>query len=419
MDVRSYSRALPIIIICISLRQCTIDGIYTTIIDIFPKLHILNSYGLYLGLCYIQQAASIYYIDQLFHFGMHRWTKRCVLLFCILLYLIYFITPMEIYNVYFKKICPIAMFCTNFLMYFQFFEKLTALHKNIFTAAIHYSLLQYSLIIDLLCVGGYTGGVAHIISGSTLILFGILFLRTYAKEVSAMYSDNRKIVKMQADINDANIKLLLSQIRPHFLYNTLNAICALCYTEPKRAGEAIVQFSKYLRSNMKSLDKNEPAEFNEEMAHVESYIWIEKMRLGTRLNVVYDFEETDFFIPLLTVEPLVENAIRHGISKRIDGGILTIHTYKDAQNYYVEIIDNGIGFGNDEVSQFSFESTESVGIKNVSKRLEMMMNGRLEIISKKNCGTTATIILPIDYNSVKPFELLYRTKDGKWIKCVI
>lgn len=419
MDVRSYSRGLPILIFCISLRQFTDEGIYTSLTAIIPEAGFISSYAFFLGLCYIQQVASIYYIDQLFHFGMHKWTKRSILMYCLFLYLIYFITPQEVYNIYFRKMCPIAMFCVNFLMLIQFFEKLTVRHKNIFSAAVQYSLLQISLIIDMLCFGGYTGGAAHIISGSSLLLFGVLFLRTYAKEVSAMYTNNKKIVQMQADINDANIKLLLSQIRPHFLYNTLNAICALCYTEPKRAGEAIVQFSKYLRSNMKSIEKSEPAEFAEEMTHVESYIWIEKMRLGNRLNVIYNFEEKDFFIPLLTVEPLVENAIRHGISKRVEGGTLTIHTYKDIHNYYIDIIDNGIGFGSGEISQFSFETTESVGIKNVSKRLEMMMNGKLEIVSKKNFGTTATITLPIDYNSAKPFELLYRTKDGEWIKCVI
>lgn len=418
MDVHTYSLAFPLLLFCMITRHiCT---------SFFPplsaSLHLSanqDMYALFLGLCYLQQASCSYYINQFFHFGMSRWTLRSLSVLLLFLYLLYFFVPTDIYGIYLRKMCPISMFSINFLMFFQLFEKNTAKHKYAFSAAIQYTVLQCNLIIDLLCLGGYTGGIACFISIGTIFLFSLLFLWTYSKQVSSLYEDNRRIVQMQANINEANIKLMLSQIQPHFLYNTLNAICALCYTDPKRAGEAIVQFSKYLKSNMKSLQKTEPADFIEEMLHVQSYIWIEKMRLGDRLNVIYDFHETEFFIPLLTVEPLVENAIRHGISKKISGGTLTIRTYKNAENYYIQIIDDGVGFGDGETSEFHFENSDSVGIKNVSKRLEMLLHGRLDIISKKNIGTTATIILPIDDNAAKPFELMYKTRKGEWIKCVI
>jgi len=394
MDVRTYTLALPILLLCMITRLCSAELFLPALTEISPVFSIFGSYGLYIGLCYLQQAASVYYLNQFFHLNMNIWTARVVSIFCFLLYFIYFITPGDIYAEYFQKICPIMMFAINFLMFFQLIEKLAAKQKFIFNAAFQYTAIECNLIIDLLCLGGYTGNGAHIISVGCMAAFILLFLLAYSKQVSAMYNDNRRIVQMQADITNANIKLLLSQIQPHFLYNTLNAICALCYTDPKRAGEAIVQFSKYLKSNMKSIEKTEPAEFSEELLHVRSYIWIEKMRLGDRLNVVYDLQETDFFIPLLTVEPLVENAIRHGISKRVSGGTLTIRTSKDLENYYIQIVDDGVGFGDGEMSEYHFSNTDSVGIKNVSKRLEMMMHGKLEITSRKNVGTTATITCP-------------------------
>jgi sensor histidine kinase YesM len=279
-----------------------------------------------LGLCYLQQAAMIYYLDGVFHLSISRWTKLFWAVLCGALYIASLLIPDGIYAQYpyLRVLLPILMFCLDFILGYLFFEKLSQRHKYVYFAAVQFSLLESNLAADLLCLGNYTGGSARLVSASLFLAFLILFFRYYSSQVSDMLKDNRKIVQMQADINEANIRLLLSQIRPHFLYNTLNAICALCYTDPERAGEATRQFSKYLHANMKSLDKDEPAEFSEEMRHVESYIWIEKMRLGSRLQVVYDIQETDFILPLLTVEPLVENAIRHGISKRIGGGRLTI-----------------------------------------------------------------------------------------------
>ena len=109
---------------------------------------------------------------------------------------------------------------------------------------------------------------------------------------------------------------MVSQIRPHFMYNALSSIAALCKLDPDTAYDATITFSDYLRGNMDSLKQTAPIPFEKELEHLKKYLHIEKMRFGNKLNIVYDICATDFEIPQLTVQPLAENAVKHGISKK-------------------------------------------------------------------------------------------------------
>ena len=181
--------------------------------------------------------------------------------------------------------------------------------------------------------------------------------------------------------------LMLSQINPHFVYNTLSTIAAMCDTSPKQAKYLTIDFSQYLRRNIGSLTSEELIPFEQEMEHVACYLKIEKARFRERLNVIYSTQCKDFSVPPLTVQPLVENAIKHGITKKANGGTIKITTFEEDTHYVIEIIDDGVGFDS--------ETTEMhVGIQNVQNRLAATCRGTVTIKSTLGIGTRVTIEIP-------------------------
>ena len=181
--------------------------------------------------------------------------------------------------------------------------------------------------------------------------------------------------------------LMLSQINPHFVYNTLSTIAAMCDTSPKQAQYLTIDFSQYLRRNIGTLTSEELIPFEQEMDHVACYLKIEKARFRERLNVIYSINCKDFKLPPLTIQPLVENAIKHGITKKAEGGTVRITTYEKELNYIVEIIDDGVGF--------DAESAElHVGLANVRGRIATMCKGELTVKSTVGVGTRITVEIP-------------------------
>lgn len=222
-------------------------------------------------------------------------------------------------------------------------------------------------------------------AGSMLISIGLKMYRT-AKE-------NRKLSKM---LQESKTDLMISQIQPHFIYNALNSIRTLIRFEPDKAYDMVYDFSKYLRAHIDSLSNEREVIFFRELEHIESYINIEKVRFGERLNVVYDIRTTSFYLPALSVQPLVENAIKHGICKKPEGGTVWIRSYEDEENaggYVVEVEDDGVGF---DVKKWetSGGKTRSAGIRNINFRVQSISKARLTIESEINKGTKAIIKFP-------------------------
>ena len=118
---------------------------------------------------------------------------------------------------------------------------------------------------------------------------------------------------------EQQVQIMLSQIRPHFLYNSLTVIQDLCRTDPEQAENATIQFAKYLRGNMDALQTNNLIHFTEELEHTKEYLTLEQMRFEEKLTVRYDILCEDFMLPPLTLEPIVENAVRHGVRGNSDG----------------------------------------------------------------------------------------------------
>ena len=194
-------------------------------------------------------------------------------------------------------------------------------------------------------------------------------------------------IQRQKELEAQKNALMLSQINPHFVYNTLSTIAAMCETSPRQAKYLTVDFSKYLRRNIDSMTSDELIPFEREMEHVECYLKIEKTRFRERLNVIYSIGCKDFNVPPLTIQPLVENAVKHGITKKAEGGTVKISTCEMDRCYVIKIIDDGVGF-NSEETEFH------VGLENVKNRIAAMCRGDVTFKSTVGVGTRVTIMIP-------------------------
>lgn len=218
-----------------------------------------------------------------------------------------------------------------------------------------------------------------------------------------LLNQNKVIADKKEEIENLQLNMVITQMQPHFVFNVLNIIYYLCAKDTKHAQTAIDHFSSYLRTNIDSLVSDELAPFSKELEHVKNYLDLEKLRFDDELEIEYDIGPTDFHLPMLVVQPLAENAVKHGIAKSSRGGKLIIRTVEDYDNYYIYVIDNGVGF--DTKKKPADDGRSHIGVENVRVRIEKRVNGKLEIFSTKGKGTTAVITipkLPGEKSNVKP-----------------
>ena len=194
---------------------------------------------------------------------------------------------------------------------------------------------------------------------------------------------------MEAELKDSRISIMLSQIQPHFIYNTLGTIERMCLKDPEKAFHLVRNFSLYLRGNFSELDSVTPIRFAEELKHVEYYVNIEKVRFPD-MNIAYDVETTEFVLPALSVQPLVENAIKHGLMRLETGGTVLIRSYETPTHFCVEVKDDGVGFD----TTLPVDEKKHVGLRNIRGRLKAMVDGDLILESKPDAGTKAVIMIP-------------------------
>ncbi|WP_288729808.1 histidine kinase [uncultured Fusobacterium sp.] len=232
--------------------------------------------------------------------------------------------------------------------------------------------------------------------GILLEIYALAFLFYYL--VIHVYISQRVNEEKEIKLREQRVSLMLSQIQPHFLYNTLNTITALCRVNPKLAEETTVKFSKYLRENMYSMGENEIHPFLQELEHTNIYLDIEKLRFGDRVKVEYNITSEDFSMPTLTLQPIVENAVKHGICKKVGGGTIKISTEKKGKAHIITIADNGVGF---ELEGIFHDENPHIGIQNVKERLKSMVNAEMEITSFLGIGTIVKIIIPGEQESIK------------------
>ena len=237
--------------------------------------------------------------------------------------------------------------------------------------------------------GGITSQCIFII---LFVVAIVVLLRIIPNSINAIVKSKeleREKLVLNTQLTQSRVSTMMSQIRPHFIYNTLGSIEQLCELAPKKAGELVHDFAKYLRGNFGELDNPNPILMSQEMEHVCHYLKIENVRFP---DMTFSFEMNcnDFHIPALTIQPIVENAIKHGLMKLSKGGTIKVVSNETEENYFITIEDDGVGFD----TTLLLDERKHVGIRNIRGRLKAMVNGRLEINSTIGVGTKVLITIP-------------------------
>ena len=223
--------------------------------------------------------------------------------------------------------------------------------------------------------------------GLLLVSFGAI-LGAYVMFVFILSEQTDIAVRQAKENAEKEFGLKVLQMRPHFIYNVMTSIYYLVDTDSQAAKDAILSFSKYLHQNFNAVVKTENIPFEEELAHVQTYLAIEKMRFGDQLDVIYDTPAAIFSLPPLTLEPIVENAVKHGMDPDYDTLHILIRTRATEDGNEITIINDGTDFDPAKLSG------DGVGLKNVSERLALMCSGTLHITPRDGGGAVVTLWIP-------------------------
>ena len=198
-------------------------------------------------------------------------------------------------------------------------------------------------------------------------------------------------------LHQQRLKIMVSQIQPHFLYNTIATFKALCKSDPDKAALVAEKFGRYLRENLESLSKAELIPIKEELKHTRIYAEIEMVRFEN-IRVEYDITDTDFYMPALSIQPIVENAIRHGLEPQVEGGHITVRasTRPGANGplLVIEVNDTGVGLPGTLPTP---GPGQSFGLTQVRERLATLhgASGTLDLIAASAGGTSASVVFPL------------------------
>lgn len=251
--------------------------------------------------------------------------------------------------------------------------------KLVIREKIAFSMYCLLPLVAIILQNGFKGyAIAYL---SIIVAIEILFFFVNV-------SKNIQLAEEQEKNKEAQIRIMMSQIQPHFVYNSMSSISTLIAINPSKAQKALDDFTEYLRHNISSLTETKLISFEDELKHIQTYVSLEKVRFNDRINVEYDIYVKDFDVPPLSLQPIVENAIKHGILKKVEGGKIVLKTYETDKAYIVEISDNGVGF---DAKNYEDKDNKHFGLNNIKHRIKNMCNGDIVITSEIGKGTKAVV----------------------------
>ena len=309
----------------------------------------------------------------------------------------FFILPM-VTNVYFYdtwKIWVIVQNLANIVLFACLIKELIGENnkeKYMHIGAI-LPLIAFTADSVGIWLGAWNSGiVSQFVFMMLFIVAMVVLIRIIPQSINAVKKakelEAEKLI-LNTQLAESRVSTMMSQIRPHFIYNTLGSIEQLCELDPPKAGELVHNFAKYLRGNFGELDNPKPILMSQEMEHVHHYISIENVRFPD-MTFTFEMKSNDFHIPALTIQPIVENAVKHGLMKLQKGGTIRVVSYETDTQYCISVEDDGVGFD----TSVLLDERKHVGLRNIRGRLNAMVNGSLEIESTVGVGTKVLITIP-------------------------
>ena len=291
--------------------------------------------------------------------------------------------------------------CTCVLISHSFFERVGPFLKAI--------LIAVALVTGSFCgsyIGSFISGLSPAVVFEKHSLMQLLFLGImFGSIITYFFSSREQMAETQAQIQEekikrltsekkaaeANLKLLQAQIEPHFLFNTLSNVLSLLDTNPKRGKTMLVDLIEYLRASLTKI-RQEKATLIQEMEIIQAYLAIYKVRMGERLSYQIDLPDqlASISCPPMLIQPLVENAIKHGLEPQVDGGEILIRATEKNGFLRLTVVDTGGGF--------KHESASGMGLANIRERLQSLYGkeGRLLLEENQPHGLKATIEVPYE-----------------------
>jgi sensor histidine kinase YesM len=210
----------------------------------------------------------------------------------------------------------------------------------------------------------------------------------------------RTLLEMRRSAEDAmrsELAFLQAQIKPHFLYNALNTIISLSLDEPQTAHDLLLNLSRYLRGSFDFKSKERLVPLHKELELAKAYLQIECARFGDRLRIRFEVDDTvHCYLPPLTIQPLVENAVRHGVTKQADGGTVMVTVSADVAGVLLAVEDDGAGMPEwaESILAGPLEGKSGVGLRNIHERMMKLFGTGLHIESGSSGGTRVTFRIP-------------------------
>jgi LytS/YehU family sensor histidine kinase len=260
--------------------------------------------------------------------------------------------------------------------------------------------LRSAIVVPLTCDRHVVGSLAVYQARDGLPDQGLVELTRGLAGILSLQLELSQAHRAAQIAETAKLNALRAQINPHFLFNTLNTIAMKARTDPEEARRLLVRLSDFLRYAMKNT--GHIASFGEEFFFVRTYLFLEKARFEDRLNVRYDIDPQclSIGVPVLTIQPLIENAVKHGIASKADGGTVELKARLEpiAGTFRVKVCDNGVGIEDRRIpSLLTPVRSETSALANIHERLTRLYGGRasLEVDSQAGKGTTVTLSLPL------------------------
>ncbi len=201
-------------------------------------------------------------------------------------------------------------------------------------------------------------------------------------------------MRQQREIAQQRVGLMVLQMRPHYIYNTMMSIYYLCKQDPDMAQQVTLDFTTYLRKNFTALASEAPIPFSEELEHTRAYLAVEQAQFDDMLFIDYDTPHVDFRLPPLTLQPIVENAVKHGMDPDSAPLRIRIMTRRTGSGSEIVVEDNGAGFEPADDFGSADGSEPHVALENIRERLQIMCGGRMTITPREGGGTVVRMTIP-------------------------